>query len=373
MSLNITNQKRSEDKYMASDVKWIKIVVDIFSDEKILLIESIPEADSIIVIWFKLLCLAGKNNNSGVFTMNDKIPYTEEMLSTIFRRPLNTIRLALQTFESFEMIEIINGTIIIPNWGKHQNLEGIENRKNYMKGYMKEYREKQKMITQIVSPDESSDLSIEWKMLKSIFGDECVYCGRKESDTGTLQKDHIIPFGSDGDFVLGNIVPACKNCNRSKNNKDLNKWYPEQIFFNQTRLNTIIEYQNNTDEFICKGLHKHLRKCNVNSPEVELYSKEVDSKEVDNKEEDSKEIDRKELENIKTKKRKITIPPSIKDVKDYCDERQNGIDPQHFIDYNETRGWFVGKSKMKDWKAAIRTWEKNQKDKSDKSNDWRNF
>ena len=48
-----------------ADVKWIKIATDIFDDEKILLIESLPEADSIIVIWFKLLCLAGKQNNSG--------------------------------------------------------------------------------------------------------------------------------------------------------------------------------------------------------------------------------------------------------------------------------------------------------------------
>ena len=69
-----------------TDIKWIKIVTDIFDDEKMLLIETLPEADSIIVIWFKLLCLAGKQNNSGVFTLNGKIPYTEKMLATIFRR-----------------------------------------------------------------------------------------------------------------------------------------------------------------------------------------------------------------------------------------------------------------------------------------------
>ena len=55
------------------EVKWIKITTDIFDDEKILLIESLPDADSIIVIWFKLLCLAGKMNNSGVFVMNDTV------------------------------------------------------------------------------------------------------------------------------------------------------------------------------------------------------------------------------------------------------------------------------------------------------------
>lgn len=129
-----------------AEVKWIKIVTDLFDDEKILLIESLPSADSIIVIWFKLLCLAGKNNNSGVFVMNDKIPYTEEMLSTIFRRDLNTVRLALTTFENFGMIEIMNNVITIPNWSKHQNLDQLEERKEYMKDYMKKYREKQKLL-----------------------------------------------------------------------------------------------------------------------------------------------------------------------------------------------------------------------------------
>lgn len=131
-----------------ADVKWIKIVTDIFDDEKILLIESLPCADSIIVIWFKLLCLAGKNNNSGVFLLNDKIPYTDEMLSTIFRRDINTVRLALKTFSEFGMVEILNNVITIPNWSKHQTLDQLEERKEYMKNYMQKYREKQKMLTE---------------------------------------------------------------------------------------------------------------------------------------------------------------------------------------------------------------------------------
>ena len=130
-----------------ADVKWIKITTDIFDDEKILLIESLPEADSIIVIWFKLLCLAGKINNSGVFMLNDQIAYTDKMLATIFRRKEATVQLALQTFEQFGMIEIIDGVITIPNWGKHQNLDQLESKKEYMKGYMREYREKQKRLS----------------------------------------------------------------------------------------------------------------------------------------------------------------------------------------------------------------------------------
>ena len=129
-----------------ADVKWIKITTDVFDDEKILLIETLPEADSIIVIWFKLLCLAGKQNNSGVFMMNNQIPYTDKMLATIFRRKEATVQLALQTFEQFGMIEIVDGVITIPNWGKHQTLDSYENKKAYMKNYMKEYREKQKAL-----------------------------------------------------------------------------------------------------------------------------------------------------------------------------------------------------------------------------------
>ena len=130
-----------------ADVKWIKITTDIFDDDKILLIESLPDADSIIVIWVKLLCLAGKQNNSGVFMMNNQIPYTDKMLATIFRRKESTIQLALQTFEQFGMIEYIDGVITIPNWGKHQSLDQIESKKEYMRNYMKEYREKQKALT----------------------------------------------------------------------------------------------------------------------------------------------------------------------------------------------------------------------------------
>lgn len=130
-----------------ADVKWIKIVTDIFDDEKVLLIESMPSADSIIVIWFKLLCFAGKQNNSGVIMLNDRIAYTDEMLATIFRRDVNTVRMALKTFEQFDMIRIVDGVITIPNWGKHQNLDQLESKKEYMRNYMRDYREKQRLLT----------------------------------------------------------------------------------------------------------------------------------------------------------------------------------------------------------------------------------
>ena len=53
-------------------------------------------------------------------------------------------------------------------------------------------------------------------------------------------------------------------------------------------------------------------------------------------------------------------PPEVKEVAAYCEERKNGIDAQHFVDYYEARGWMIGKNRMKDWKAAVRTWERNR-------------
>ena len=149
-----------------SDVKWIKISTNIFDDEKILLIEGMPEKYTIITCWFKLLCLAGKSNNSGVFVLNDKIAYNDEMLASIFRMPVSSVRLSLNTFQNFGMIELIDGVITIPNWDKHQSLESYEKKKEYDRQYQAQKRlEKQKIVenrttnrTSIVLLDKDIDI-----------------------------------------------------------------------------------------------------------------------------------------------------------------------------------------------------------------------
>lgn len=129
-----------------ADVKWIKIMTNVFDDEKILLIESMPDADAIIVIWFKLLCMAGKQNNNGVFMMSDRIAYTEKMLATIFRRKESTVSLALKTFEEFGMIEVIDGVITIPNWDKHQSADELERMREQTKKRVARHRERQRLM-----------------------------------------------------------------------------------------------------------------------------------------------------------------------------------------------------------------------------------
>lgn len=100
---------------------WIKLSTGIFDDEKIKLIELLPEGDSLLIIWLKLLCFAGKTDNDGVFRLTEKIPYNEEMLAGIFGRKLTTVRTALKVFQDYGMLEIIDGAYALSNWVKYQN------------------------------------------------------------------------------------------------------------------------------------------------------------------------------------------------------------------------------------------------------------
>lgn len=235
-----------------AEVKWIKIVTDVFDDEKILMIESMPEADGMIVIWFKLLCLAGKQNNSGVFQMG-QMPYTDEMFATIFRRPLNTVRLALKTFEQFGMIEIINNTVTIPNWEKHQSLDAYALAKEKTRLRVAAHRERQKALVGSVTGSVTEDVTVTVSNATDKIREEEI---REDERRGDIEGDTDI--------------------------------------------------------------------------------------------------------NVGHKPSKRFAPPTVDEVRDYCYDRGNAVDPQRFVDYYTSNGWMVGKNKMKDWKAAVRTWEQKE-------------
>lgn len=78
--------------------------------------------------------------------------------------------------------------------------------------------------------------------------------------------------------------------------------------------------------------------------------------------------DKKNNETDKSKtKRTVFIPPTLDEVEQYCIERNNTVDAQSFIDFYDSKGWMIGKNKMKNWKAAIRTWERGNNSREPKS------
>ena len=70
------------------------------------------------------------------------------------------------------------------------------------------------------------------------------------------------------------------------------------------------------------------------------------------------------LGKVNNKKNTAFVKPTLDEVKNYCLERNNSVDPESFIDFYESKGWLIGKNHMKDWKAAVRTWEKRNKGES---------
>lgn len=222
-----------------NNVQWIKIATNIFDNRKIKQIEAMPEGYTIIVIWLKLLCLAGSINDYGSIYFTNEIPYTEQTLATQFNISVAKIQLALMTFEQFGMIEIVNDVLRISNWEKYQNIEGMEKIREQNRVRQKQWYDRQK--------------------------------------------------------TLPNVTP-----------------------------NVSLTQPNATDK--------------------------------------EEEIDIDKDINKERAKPKRFVPPSLSEVKAYCQSRNNGINPQNFIDFYESKGWMVGNNKMKDWKAAVRTWENRRKD-----------
>ena len=78
----------------------------------------------------------------------------------------------------------------------------------------------------------------QWVDVKKHFDHSCAYCGNKKP----LEQDHFVPLTKDGEYTHNNIIPACKSCNSSKNNKDFFEWYSESKSYNKKREKNILDH-----------------------------------------------------------------------------------------------------------------------------------
>lgn len=131
------------------EIKWIKISTDIFSNRKIKMISHMQDGDAIIVIWLRLLVLAGELNDGGAVYLTESKPYTEELLAVQMEKPRELIALALRTFEAYGMIEMEDGFIYITNWEKYQNIEGMERIREQNRLRKQKQRSKEKDVTEL--------------------------------------------------------------------------------------------------------------------------------------------------------------------------------------------------------------------------------
>ena len=261
-----------------SSVKWIKINIDMFDDEKIKIIQAMPEGDSLLVVWIKLITLAGKTNDGGYIYIAENMPYTEEMLSTIMNKPINTIRLALSTFLSLKMIEEDTKGIYLVNFEKHQSLDKMEKLKEQNRIRVAKYRDKKKQellecnndVTLHVMQSNGIDIDID----KDIDIDNNIYISFGEYKRVKLkQKEYdklIEEYGKEYvDFIINRLdeyVESNNNKNKYKNfnlvirkairenwfkrNKELNpEWFNKKVEKKETTEDERLEIESLLEEY----------------------------------------------------------------------------------------------------------------------------
>ena len=261
-----------------SSVKWIKINIDMFDDEKIKIIQAMPEGDSLLVVWIKLITLAGKTNDGGYIYIAENMPYTEEMLATIMNKPINTIRLALSTFLSLKMIEEDTKGIYLVNFEKHQSLDKMEKLKEQNRIRVAKYRDKKKQellecnndVTLHVMQSNGIDIDID----KDIDKDNNIYIPFGEYKRVKLkQKEYdklIEEYGKEYvEFIINRLdeyVESNNNKNKYKNfnlvirkairenwfkrNKELNpEWFNKKVEKKETTEDERLEIESLLEEY----------------------------------------------------------------------------------------------------------------------------
>ena len=129
-----------------ADVKWVKITTDMFDNRKIKHLRKLPEGNSIVLIWVMLLTMAGRCNSGGMIFLTENIPYTPKMLADELGFEENTVQLALQALEQFNMVVTDHGYFTIAGWDEYQNIDGLEKIREQNRLRKAAQRERQKAL-----------------------------------------------------------------------------------------------------------------------------------------------------------------------------------------------------------------------------------
>jgi hypothetical protein len=186
--------------------------------------------------------------------------------------------------------------------------------------------------------------SFEYKIKRAFWGCECPLCGAKmqeNNEDGIVTRNripsiqHNVPISKGGKHELGNISVICKECNITLQDTETESLNAEEVIKKWDEICMSDTCLPNDGQLSVKCQHR-------------LGKDRLGKVSIDDSE-------------SQTKKR--FVPPTIEEVKAYCIERNNNVDPQRFIDHYTSNGWMVGKNKMKDWKASVRTWERTDQER----------
>ena len=128
-----------------ADLKWIKLNIDMFNNQKIRYLRSLPEGNNIVLIWVMLLTMAGRCNAGGMIFLTENVPYTTQMLANELDFEEATVKLALQALAQVGMVSLGDEGLLIPGWADHQNIEGMEKIREQSRIRSANYRERKRL------------------------------------------------------------------------------------------------------------------------------------------------------------------------------------------------------------------------------------
>lgn len=314
---------------------WMKFYVDFFDDARVQVIETMPDADAIYSIWFKLLAFVGKQNTSGVFLIHtgrkaEDLPITEEVISTVTHRPVTTVRLALSTFEHLGLIERVDGVYAYTDWDRlvdQQRLRSLEERREQKAlGAAERKRSKEELVRAYVAehPDASQvQIARETGIPRATVQR---YLKALKALPNTAQTEPPTPAHKGAQIgcpPLPNGLPTGVPMG--------------------TKMGTLMGTQ----------------KPQVDNPESggAHSKKEIKKEDIDIEPSSSTDADGDNLTG------KGTDRPTLSEVRAFCSEQRLRIDPDRFFDVNEGRGWVTNTGKaVDDWKRLAMTWDRHQTD-----------
>lgn len=136
-------------------------------------------------------------------------------------------------------------------YNKQYYEENKEKRNEYLKQYRQENKERVRQHCQTYRARKrllpATLTTKQWQEIKKDFDSKCAYCGMTEENhlkifNQQLHQEHFIPLSEGGEYTDNNIIPACRNCNSSKNNTNFFEWYPTYEEYNEEREQFILEY-----------------------------------------------------------------------------------------------------------------------------------
>lgn len=297
---------------------YLRLKENFFDSDELKILESMKDGYLYSNILLKLYLRSLKNN--GKLVVNDRIPYNAEMLASVTGHQIGTVKQALSIFKDLGLIDVLeNGAIYMLDI---QNFIGKGSSEADRK---REYRQqietdRTNVQTNLRQISEKSPPEIEIEIEKDIEIDKELY-KEKDIDIDTLslceQKTLIHDVWEDAfDLITANVKKSLDNL--------------------VDEYGAVITKQAILDA-------KKQGKSHIKYVEGVLKNKMLE----------------RNVPVSNTKKKRF-VKPTVEEVKQYCIERNNCVNAEQFYDHYESNGWKVGKNSMKDWKAAVRTWERSE-------------